>query len=140
MNELMLLISKLEKEHVLSREEFIVLINGRTQALTEYLFESSRAIRHSVYGREVFIRGLIEFTNYCKNDCYYCGIRRSNDRADRYRLSPEDILNCCRHGYKLGFRNRCQHCSLRCSIDLFFYFNSQVQRDFVDRCVRCYRP
>ena len=52
----------------------------------------------------VYIRGLIEFTNYCKNDCYYCGIRRSNKNCDRYRLSKEDILSSCETGYKLGFR------------------------------------
>ena len=52
----------------------------------------------------MFVRGLIEFTNYCKNDCYYCGIRRSNRNAQRYRLTKEDILACCGLGYHLGFR------------------------------------
>ena len=60
--------------------------------------------RREVYGADVYIRGLIEFTNYCKNDCYYCGIRCSNKNAQRYRLTKEDILSCCDEGYKLGFR------------------------------------
>ena len=68
------------------------------------LFESARAVREEAYGKDVYLRGLIEFTNHCRNDCYYCGIRRSNQRADRYRLSREEILECCRQGYALGFR------------------------------------
>ena len=58
----------------------------------------------SVYGKQIYIRGLIEFTNYCKNDCYYCGIRRGNACAERYRLTEEQILSCCATGYELGFR------------------------------------
>ncbi|MCB6288798.1 [FeFe] hydrogenase H-cluster radical SAM maturase HydE, partial [[Clostridium] scindens] len=55
-------------------------------------------------GNKVYTRGLIEFSNYCRNDCYYCGIRRSNSHAQRYRLKKEDILTCCDEGYNLGFR------------------------------------
>lgn len=62
------------------------------------------AARQSVYGNKVFIRGLIEFTNICKNDCYYCGIRAGQKNVDRYRLTAEDILDCCKTGYDLGFR------------------------------------
>jgi biotin synthase len=61
-------------------------------------------VRQEVYGTEVYVRGLIEFTNYCKNNCYYCGIRRDNKNAERYRLSREEILACCKEGYRLGFR------------------------------------
>ncbi len=61
-------------------------------------------VRKSVYGNKVYIRGLIEFTNFCKNDCYYCGIRCSNKNAVRYRLGEEEIISCCDEGYKLGFR------------------------------------
>ena len=64
----------------------------------------ARKERHRYYGHDVYVRGLIEFTNYCKNDCLYCGIRKSNGNAHRYRLSEEDILNCCKEGYDLGFR------------------------------------
>lgn len=98
----MTLIEKLKTEHILSAKEFKELLSS-----SEYdsaLFESSDKIRRQVYGTDVYIRGLIEFTNYCKNDCYYCGIRCSNLRAVRYRLSKEDILSCCREGYLLGFR------------------------------------
>ncbi|MDO4261010.1 MAG: [FeFe] hydrogenase H-cluster radical SAM maturase HydE [Eubacteriales bacterium] len=61
-------------------------------------------LRRRYYGDKVYTRGLIEFTNYCQNDCYYCGIRRGNRLAVRYRLTKEEILECCREGYALGFR------------------------------------
>lgn len=102
--QLQALIDKLESENRLDREEWIRLIRGRTPKLAQYLFEKARKIRQMHYGTDVYIRGLIEFTNYCKNDCYYCGIRRSNAQAHRYRLSQEQILQCCRQGYDLGFR------------------------------------
>ena len=97
-------IDKLHKEHTLTKEEWITLIEGRTPELSEYLFSLARKERHRYYGHDVYVRGLIEFTNYCKNDCLYCGIRKSNENAHRYRLSEEDILNCCKEGYDLGFR------------------------------------
>lgn len=68
------------------------------------LFAAADRVRRQVYGDEVYIRGLIEISNYCKNDCYYCGIRKSNRNATRYRLSEEEILACCDTGYALGFR------------------------------------
>lgn len=68
------------------------------------LFSAADRVRREVYGDEVYIRGLIEFSNYCKNNCYYCGIRRDNKSAVRYRLDKEEILDCCREGYRLGFR------------------------------------
>ncbi|MCI5481021.1 MAG: [FeFe] hydrogenase H-cluster radical SAM maturase HydE, partial [Lachnospiraceae bacterium] len=98
------LIDRLEQEQLLTKDEFVRLISGRSKAASEYLFEKAQRIRQRIYGREVYIRGLIEFTNYCRNDCYYCGIRRSNKKADRYRLTQAQILNCCRLGYQLGFR------------------------------------
>lgn len=98
------LIDKLERDNVLSMEEFVFLIENRTSEAAEYLFEKARAIRHRYYGNKVYIRGLIEFTNYCKNNCLYCGIRRSNKNAQRYRLTKEQILSCCEQGYALGFR------------------------------------
>ncbi len=98
------LIDKLETNGILSIEEYTKLIKGFTPELSEYLFEKARNIRHRYYGHDVYMRGLIEFTNYCKNDCIYCGIRRSNKNADRYRLTKEDILFCCESGYELGFR------------------------------------
>ena len=98
------LIDKLEQNSVLSMEEYIELISNISPEISEYLFEKARQARHKYYGHDVYIRGLIEFTNYCKNDCIYCGIRRSNKNADRYRLSKDDILQCCQSGYELGFR------------------------------------
>ena len=98
------LISKLEENQELSREEWITLLHTRTSESDAILFERSRSVAQTHYGNHIYIRGLIEFTNYCKNDCYYCGIRRSNAHAHRYRLTPEEIFDCCRQGYHLGFR------------------------------------
>lgn len=98
------LVDKLEANGTLSRSEFTCLIEGRTPEVSEYLFQKARSVRHAIYGKDIFLRGLIEFTNYCKNDCLYCGIRKSNLEADRYRLSQDDILDCCAQGYELGFR------------------------------------
>ena len=98
------LIDQLHKEQTLTKEEWITLIEGRTPELSEYLFSMAREERHRYYGHDVYVRGLIEFTNYCKNDCLYCGIRKSNGNAHRYRLSEADILKCCKEGYELGFR------------------------------------
>ncbi len=75
-----------------------------SSGLDELLFSSADAIRRKIYGDEVYIRGLIEFTNYCKNNCYYCGIRKYNKKAVRYRLSKDEIMSCCSEGYSLGFR------------------------------------
>ena len=98
------LIDKLKTEHRLTKEEWITLIENRTPELADYLFVQAREIRHKYYGRDVYIRGLIEFTNYCKNDCFYCGIRKSNGNIPRYRLDEDTILSCCRSGYDMGFR------------------------------------
>ncbi len=68
------------------------------------LKETADKKRREIYGDSVFIRGLIEFTNYCKNDCFYCGIRHGNKNAERFRLSSDEILECCEEGYPLGFR------------------------------------
>lgn len=80
------------------------LLQGRDEALEQKLFEKAVNLRQQYYGRDVYIRGLIEFTNLCKNDCYYCGIRASNSKIRRYQLSREEILACCKKGYALGFR------------------------------------
>ena len=98
------LMQKLKDTQSLAKKEWISLIENRTPELAEYLFKEARKVREEYYGKTIYIRGLIEFTNYCKNDCLYCGIRRSNKNAERYRLSKEQILECCEHGYELGFR------------------------------------
>ena len=89
----------------LKKDEFVELIRAyKNPEAVEALKTRAVELRKKYYGDQVFTRGLIEFTNYCKNDCYYCGIRRSNQNAQRYRLTEEDILECCRQGYDLGFR------------------------------------
>ena len=98
------LIDQLARERDLPDEALLSLIRCETPETEEYLAQTAAAVRQKHYGKDVYIRGLIEFTNYCKNDCLYCGIRRSNQKAQRYRLSEEDFLECCRHGYELGFR------------------------------------
>lgn len=97
------LIDKLRKEKQLTKEEYLYLIQNRRKS-KDYLFKNSLEIKESIYGKDIYIRGLIEFTNYCKNDCLYCGIRRSNKNLERYRLNKEQILNCVEMGYNLGFR------------------------------------
>lgn len=76
----------------------------RTPETDRYLYGLADQVRKNTYGNKVYLRGLIEISNICKNDCLYCGIRRSNSYALRYRLSLDDLLECCEHGYKLGFR------------------------------------
>ena len=98
------LIQKLKETQALTKDEWIHLIDNRTPELAEYLFTQAREVQNHYYGNNVYIRGLIEFTNICKNDCFYCGIRKGNENACRYRLTKEDILECCRIGYPLGFR------------------------------------
>ena len=97
-------IDQLEKQGELSEEMWVALLKNRTEEDEQYAARKARKIADKIYGKEIYIRGLIEFTNYCKNDCYYCGIRRGNVHAERYRLSLEDILGCCEEGYALGFR------------------------------------
>ena len=97
-------IQKLKETHNLSRAEWVSLITNRSDVLADELFAEARKVRQQSYGNTIYIRGLIEFTNHCKNDCFYCGIRKSNGNAERYRLSKEEILSCCKTGYALGFR------------------------------------
>ena len=98
------IIDKIREQQNISREELELLLATEDKDGLEYLRVSAREVADAVYGKQVFIRGLIEFTNYCKNDCLYCGIRRSNAKADRYRLTKEEILSCCDNGHELGFR------------------------------------
>lgn len=104
MTDILSLIEKLEKEHSLTLGEYQFLIDNRTPEAAKILAEKADKIRREIYGNAVFIRGLIEVSNICKNDCLYCGIRRSNRNCDRYRLTKAEILECCDEGYGLGFR------------------------------------
>ncbi|MFA0815156.1 MAG: [FeFe] hydrogenase H-cluster radical SAM maturase HydE [Anaerofustis sp.] len=98
------LIDKLERTQRLSREEFRKLLSERSPETDEALRACACEVRDNVYGHDVYLRGLIEFTNVCKNDCLYCGIRKSNHKAERYRLRSDQILSCCETGYALGYR------------------------------------
>ncbi len=103
MNSLKLLDILFENQS-LTLEEYKFLIDDFNAENADYAAHRAVEKRTQIYGNSVFIRGLIEISNICKNDCYYCGIRCSNKNADRYRLSKEVILNCCDVGYSLGFR------------------------------------
>ena len=98
------LIERLEQEHGLSEAGYTRLLRERCPQAAALLAKKAVEARKAVYGNAVFARGLIEISNICKNDCYYCGIRRSNQSCVRYRLTPEQILACAREGYALGFR------------------------------------
>ncbi len=98
------LIDTLESQHALPLEEYAFLAGNPTDEAMKYAAEKACRIRKEIYGNSVYVRGLIEFTNICKNDCLYCGIRRSNHHCSRYRLTRKDILSCCEAGYQLGFR------------------------------------
>ncbi len=95
---------RINKEYIESLDDIGLKKLLETDAYDEELRICANRLREEYYGKAVYIRGLIEFTNYCRNDCYYCGIRRSNAKAVRYRLDKADILECCRDGYELGFR------------------------------------
>lgn len=98
------LVDKLEQNRMLSDGELCALLTCEDADVIEYLKSRAVAVRKEIYGTDVYIRGLIEFTNYCKNDCLYCGIRRSNKNAVRYRLDGKQIYECAKTGYELGFR------------------------------------
>lgn len=104
MSDIKALIDTLEAKRILTREEFITLLTDYQEEDAEYAKEKASNTAKQFFDNKVYTRGLIEFTNYCKNDCYYCGIRRSNTNVKRYRLSEEEILSCCMQGYELGFR------------------------------------
>ncbi|WP_073340668.1 [FeFe] hydrogenase H-cluster radical SAM maturase HydE [Clostridium grantii] len=98
------LIDKLYNENSLSKEELLILLNDITEEEEKYLAEKSLEIKSKYYGDTVFMRGLIEFTNYCQKNCMYCGIRAANINADRYRLTLDEIMECCIEGDRLGYK------------------------------------
>ena len=101
MNEL---INKLATEHSLTLAEYKLLVESYNEENARELAELAVAERKKYYSNTVYIRGLIEISNICKNNCLYCGIRRDNRDCERYRLNKEEILSCCEEGYELGFR------------------------------------
>ena len=105
MKSVMEIVEKFIKYHELTKDEYCELLeNSTNQSVSDRLSEEAVKIRKKHYGNKVYTRGLIEFTNYCKNNCYYCGIRRGNHHATRYRLTKDEIMDCCQNGYLLGFR------------------------------------
>lgn len=103
-DKLFLLINELAEKHKLSLDDYEYLIDNRCREAADMLADLAVKVRKKIYGNAVFTRGLIEISNICKNDCLYCGIRKSNSGCQRYRLTPDDILQCAREGYSLGFR------------------------------------
>ena len=104
MSDLKNITEKLIGEHTLTKEEWRILLEHRNPEIADRLCSAARRETDRVFGRQVYVRGLIEFTNICKKDCYYCGIRKSNSCVERYRLTEEEILACCKEGYEAGFR------------------------------------
>ncbi len=104
MNQILPLVKKLSDTHSLELSEYEELILNRNSESERQLRNLAVSVRHEIYGYDVYVRGLIELSNICRNDCLYCGIRRSNTNCDRYRLTPEEIIACSDEGYELGFR------------------------------------
>jgi biotin synthase len=98
------LVDKLRKNKNLSDDELLSLLNNMNEEISEYLRDNAHEVRMLNVGDGVFMRGLLEFTNYCSQNCMYCGIRASNKNAARYRLELDEILDCCKNGYMLGYR------------------------------------
>lgn len=98
------IISEIKDRRNITKAQLEFLLHTEDEAGINVLKDAAAQTAKEIYGNQVYIRGLIEFTNYCRNDCYYCGIRRSNACADRYRLTEEEILSCTDNGYALGFR------------------------------------
>ena len=97
-------INKLANGQKLTEQEFLYLLDNRDDSLAKILAEMATKVRQKHFGKDVYLRGLIEFSNYCKNNCYYCGIRCGNKNAQRYRLTKQEILDRCTLGYKIGYR------------------------------------
>lgn len=98
------LLSSFEYDNNLNKKKLDKKEKEEIKELKEYLREKAREKADKIFGKYIFMRGLVEFTNYCKNDCIYCGIRKSNKNAERYRLNKKEILECCKIGYDIGFR------------------------------------
>ncbi len=94
---------KLVKNHSLEYDELCFLLENKTDEIAIFLQKEAQKCAQKNFGKEIYIRGLVEISNYCKNNCLYCGIRRSSKLA-RYRLSEEDIISCAEQGYTAGFR------------------------------------
>jgi len=103
-SELPNLLEKAYQTNNLKNDEIIYLIKNITHKDRELLYSYALKTKRAYYGDKVYLRGLIEFSNFCRQDCLYCGIRASNSKVERYRLTPGEILACCDQAYKLGYR------------------------------------
>ncbi len=97
-------IDRLFEQGSLPREGYRDLLACSDPLVQDYLHSKAQEVAQRTFGNRVYLRGLIEVTSYCRNNCYYCGLRASNRDAERYRLTEEQILECCREGYSLGLR------------------------------------
>lgn len=98
------IIDLLKRDHTLSDRDLIYLLSSSDADTIQYLHQKAREVTLEIFQNKIYLRGLIELTNYCHNNCFYCGIRKDNKEVSRYRLSHEEVLECCREGYDLGFR------------------------------------
>lgn len=98
------IVAELRENRDLPSDKLAFLIETCDEDIDFDLKKNADEVRRQYYGKKVYLRGLVEISNHCKNNCLYCGIRRSNIKCDRYRLTPDEILNCCKEGYYLGFR------------------------------------
>lgn len=105
MEAILQLIQKVAKTHELSREQIINLLESVDEQVKQELFAAALKTKQRYFGDKVYLRALIEFSNYCRRDCLYCGLRRSNSRLVRYRLTPQEIRASCQEAYDLGYRS-----------------------------------
>ncbi len=98
------LIQALAEGKPISKAEYLCILTEADEQDRELARNLANRARIALFGDGIFIRGLVEFTNVCKNDCLYCGIRRSNQDIVRYRLTQQQILECLEQGYAAGFR------------------------------------
>ena len=98
------LLNKLKNEHSLTLDEYRYLLEHRNRESMEIAAGYAKEFQNHYYGNQVYIRGLVEFTNFCRNNCLYCGIRRDNQNCQRYRLNKQEIVDCANEGYDMGFR------------------------------------
>ena len=96
------IIQKAKETHELSRDEIIALL--KDDSINEELFKAADEVRKKYLGDEVHLRGLIEFTNICKRNCMYCGLRRDNKSLNRYRLSHEEIIDFAKKAVSYGYK------------------------------------
>ncbi|MCR5213144.1 MAG: [FeFe] hydrogenase H-cluster radical SAM maturase HydE [Eubacterium sp.] len=128
------IIDKLEEKNNLSRDEWTQLFESFNEDDRLYAAEKASNVAQSIYGKDIFIRGIVEFSNICNKNCYYCGLRAGNSNIERYRLSEEDIVSCCQDGYKYGFRTFV----LQSGEDPYYDTNmicrivSRIKKDFPD--------